>query len=114
MKAVYPIKKGIKHGQPDITLFSTNSNRYYEKCIHNTYFVLFVPIPVNQFDKCPVLLTQPDQDRWTPLHLSEISMKGIKAHFTVILLNGGGHYPMGETALQQLLVYSVEFIKSLK
>ncbi len=73
-----------------------------------------LPIPVSQFDKCPIILTQPDQDNWTPLHLSEISMKGIKAPFTVKLLNGGGHYPMEETALKQLLQYAVEFIKSLK
>ena len=73
-----------------------------------------LPIPVSQFDKCPIILTQPEKDRWTPLYLSEISMKGIKAPFTVKLLNGGGHYPMEETALKQLLQYTVEFIKSLK
>ncbi|HRO08448.1 MAG TPA: hypothetical protein PK047_06235, partial [Saprospiraceae bacterium] len=73
-----------------------------------------LPIPVSQFDKCPIILTQPKKDRWTPLHLSKISMKGIKAPFTVKLLNGGGHYPMEETALKQLLQYAVEFIKSLK
>lgn len=72
------------------------------------------PIPPAQFDKCPILLTQPDQDKWTPLRLSEIAMKEIIAPFTVKFLNGGGHYPMEETALQQLFAYSVEFIKSLK
>lgn len=73
-----------------------------------------LPIPVAQFDKCPIILTQPDKDRWTPLRLTELSMKGIKAPFTVKLLNGGGHYPMEETALKQLVQYAVEFVKSLK
>ena len=73
-----------------------------------------LPIPVSQFDKCPILLTQPEKDKWTPIHLSEISMKGIKAPFTVKVLENGGHYPMEETALQQLVQYADEFIKSLK
>lgn len=73
-----------------------------------------LPIPVIQFDKCPILLTQPEKDNWTPLRLSEISMKGIKAPYTVKFLEGGGHYPMEETALKQLLNYTNEFIKNLK
>lgn len=44
---------------------------------------------------------------------SEISMAGIKAPFTVRLLEGGGHYPMEEPALTQLITYADEFIKSL-
>lgn len=72
-----------------------------------------LPIHVTQFNKCPILLTQPDKDQWTPLHLSERSMKGIKAPFTVKLLENGGHYPMEETALVQLIQYADEFIQSL-
>lgn len=71
------------------------------------------PIPVTEFDKCPILLTQPDQDRWTPLPLTELSMKGIKAPFTIRLLENGGHYPMEQTALIQLIQYADEFIRSL-
>ena len=33
-----------------------------------------LPIPVAQFDKCPILLTQPEKDTWTPLAISQISM----------------------------------------
>ncbi len=78
------------------------------------YMSYSLPVPVTEFDKCPILLTQPEKDRWTPLHLSEISMKGIKAPFTVKILKDGGHYPMEEIALKQLLEYAVEFIQSLK
>jgi pimeloyl-ACP methyl ester carboxylesterase len=72
-----------------------------------------LPIPVTAFDKCPILLTQPEKDEWTPLYLSEISMEGIKAPFTIKILKDGGHYPMEETALKQLQQYVDEFIKSL-
>lgn len=70
-----------------------------------------MPVPASKYDKCPILLTQPELDRWTPLKLSEISMKGIKAPFTVKILKGGGHYLMEETALRQLTDYAAEFIE---
>ncbi len=78
------------------------------------YMSYLSPIPVSAFDKCPILLTQPEKDRWTPFHLTEISMKGIKAPFTVKVLKNGGHYPIEKLALQQLVGYADEFIKALK
>lgn len=77
------------------------------------YMSYQLPIPVTEFDKCPILLTQPEKDNWTPINLTEISMKGIKAPFTIKILKDGGHYPMEETALQQLLQFSDDFIKAL-
>jgi len=77
------------------------------------YMTYQLPVPVEEYDKCPILLTQPELDRWTPLELSEISMKGIKASYTVKILEGGGHYPMEEKALQQLMTYAHQFIQSL-
>ena len=72
-----------------------------------------LPIPVEQFDKCPILLTQPEKDTWTPLELSDISMKGLKAPYTIKILEGAGHFPVEEKGLKQLIQYSDEFIKSL-
>ena len=72
-----------------------------------------LPIPVTQFDKCPILLTQPEKDTWTPLAVSQISMEGIKAPFTIKILKDAGHYPMEEKGLKQLIHYADEFIKSL-
>lgn len=77
------------------------------------YMTYQLPVPVEAYNKCPILLTQPELDRWTPLELSEISMKGIKAPYTVKILEGGGHYPMEEKALQQLMTYAHQFIQSL-
>ncbi|MBS1571631.1 MAG: alpha/beta hydrolase [Bacteroidetes bacterium] len=77
------------------------------------YMSYQLPIPVTEFDKCPILLTQPEKDNWTPINLTKISMKGIKAPFTIKILKDGGHYPVEETALQQLLQFSDDFIKAL-
>jgi alpha-beta hydrolase superfamily lysophospholipase len=79
-----------------------------------SYLNYALPVPVEKFDKCSILLTQPELDRWTPLELSEISMKGIKAPYTVKILEGAGHYPIEEKGLKQLIQYSDEFIKTLK
>ncbi len=71
-------------------------------------------IPPAEFDKCPILLTQPDDDRWTPYELTEISLKDVKAPFTVKILEGAGHYPMEENGLNQLIYYAHKFIQSLE
>jgi len=72
-----------------------------------------LPIPVEQFDKCPILLTQPEKDLWTLLEVSEISMSGIKAPYDVKILEGAGHFPIEEKGLKQLIQYADEFICSL-
>ncbi len=72
------------------------------------------PIAVNTFDKCPILLTQPEKDGWTPIELSKLSMNGIKAPFTIKILKGAGHYPVEEQGLKQLTAFAHEFIQKLK
>lgn len=73
-----------------------------------------LPIPVAEFDKCPIILLQPEKDNWTPLFLSELSMKNIKAPFTIKILEDGSHFPIEKKALQQLLANSLGFIQSIK
>ncbi|MCO5232311.1 MAG: alpha/beta fold hydrolase [Chitinophagales bacterium] len=77
-------------------------------------YMSYSPIPATEFDKCPIILMQPEKDRWTPLYLSEISMQGIKAPYTVKILEDGSHFPIEVKALRQLLAYTLEFIQSLK
>lgn len=56
------------------------------------------------FDVCPILLTQPDADRWTPKHLSDLVLDRVgKVPVTVVELRDGSHYPIEETALRQLV-----------
>ncbi|MCL2542113.1 MAG: alpha/beta fold hydrolase [Nocardioidaceae bacterium] len=56
------------------------------------------------FDVCPVLLTQPAADRWTPLHLSEPFLARItRVPVTTTMLENGGHYPLEQTALDQMV-----------
>lgn len=56
------------------------------------------------FAVCPVLLTQPAADRWTPLHLSEPFLSRIgRVPVTTVMLPDGGHYPLEKPALDLMV-----------
>lgn len=56
------------------------------------------------FDVCPILLTQPAQDRWTPLHLSEPFLQRIRrVPVKVTMLENAGHYPLEQPGLNQMV-----------
>jgi alpha-beta hydrolase superfamily lysophospholipase len=63
------------------------------------------------FDVCPILLTQPAQDRWTPLHLSEPFLSRVKrVPVQVVMLDNAGHYPIEQPGLQQMHDAIVDFV----
>lgn len=56
------------------------------------------------FNVCPILLTQPAADRWTPLHLSEPFLERIrKVPVKVVMLENAGHYPLEQPGLSQMV-----------
>lgn len=66
------------------------------------------------FDVCPVLLTQPDNDKWTPLHLSTPFLDQMtKVPVTIKHLAHGGHYSVEPQALTQLHDFSLQFIQQM-
>jgi alpha-beta hydrolase superfamily lysophospholipase len=61
-------------------------------------------IEPEQFDVCPILLTQPAADRWTPLHLSERVLGRIrKVPVQTVMLENAGHYPIEQPGLDQMV-----------
>jgi alpha-beta hydrolase superfamily lysophospholipase len=65
-----------------------------------------------QFDVCPILLTQPAADRWTPLHLSEFVLKRIqRVPIKVVMLDNAGHYPLEQPGLTQMRDAVAEFAR---
>ncbi len=66
-----------------------------------------------QFNVCPVLLTQPEKDRWTPQFLSDPFLDAIKK-VTVkkTILKNGSHYPIEAEALADLHRECLEFINN--
>jgi pimeloyl-ACP methyl ester carboxylesterase len=68
-------------------------------------------IAPESFDICPVLLTQPAEDRWTPLHLSELFLRRItKVPVETRMLDKAGHYPIEEPGLGQLTKAIIDFV----
>lgn len=56
------------------------------------------------FDVCPVLLTQPEKDRWTPLDLSTPFLSRIdKVPVKTVILENAGHYPLEQPGLSQMV-----------
>ncbi len=63
------------------------------------------------FDACPILLTQPAEDRWTPLELSQpVLSKVTRVPVTTVMLTNAGHYPIEEPGLQQMQDAIAEFV----
>lgn len=55
------------------------------------------------FDVCPILLTQPAEDNWTPLHLSKLFLDRVaKVPVSKVMLDNAGHYPIEQPGLRQM------------
>ncbi|MGW3912982.1 alpha/beta hydrolase [Streptomyces sp. NPDC005070] len=67
-------------------------------------YMNYVPaVEPENFDACPVLLTQPAEDHWSPHHLSLPVLSRItKVPVTTVMLDNAGHYPLEEPGLQQM------------
>lgn len=63
-----------------------------------------------EFDVCPILLTQPAADRWTPQHLSDGFLDRI-THVPVerVSLANAGHYPLEQPGLDQMVAAIASF-----
>jgi pimeloyl-ACP methyl ester carboxylesterase len=63
------------------------------------------------FDVCPILLTQPAEDKWTPLHLSNLFLSRVqKVPVTIVELENAGHYPIEDPGLQQMADAIIKFL----
>ncbi|SPL69816.1 Alpha/beta hydrolase family protein [Acinetobacter stercoris] len=70
----------------------------------NSYLNYKPQIQPEDFSTCPVLLTQPEHDRWTPLALSEPFLHRIKqVPVEITLLKNAGHYPLEQPGLDQMV-----------
>lgn len=77
----------------------------------NSYMNYKPPYHVSTFTQCPVLLTQPELDHWTPLELSQEVMKRLSVPHKTVILPQGGHYPVEQAALDQLQRSAIDFIQ---
>ena len=63
------------------------------------------------FEACPILLTQPEKDRWSPLELSRPVLSRVKkVPVKTVMLTNAGHYPIEEPGLQQMQDAIADFV----
>lgn len=80
----------------------------------SSYALAQPAVEPEDFAVCPILLTQPEDDRWTPIHLSEVFLSRLQHVRTeVVLLQEAGHYPLERLGLEQLHSAVVKFAASL-
>lgn len=78
---------------------------------HASYKPVIAP---EEFDVCPILLTQPMEDHWTPLWVAEKFFKRCKkADITIVKLEGAGHYPLEDPGLQKMADAIITFLNGL-
>ena len=69
---------------------------------------------LEDFDVCPILLTQPAADTWTPIEISRPVLDRIKkVKKDTVMLDNAGHYPLEQPGLKQMEEAIVSFIKKL-
>jgi alpha-beta hydrolase superfamily lysophospholipase len=75
-------------------------------------YMNYVPaVAPEEFDACPVLLTQPAADRWTPHHLSVPFLNRItRVPVDTVMLDNAGHYPLEEPGLTQMQDAIADFV----
>ena len=105
MSALVNDPKCLKVMMGDVT---SASNKISMKFMYT--YMTFVPDVV---DVCPVLLTQPEKDIWTPQHLSNPFLDKIrKVPVTKTVLRKGSHYPIEADALADLHRNILEFLNA--
>lgn len=91
----------------------TSAGNWVSQAFLGSYSDYAPAVEPEDFRVCPILLTQPAKDRWTPLHLSQIFLKRIR-HVPVetTMLQNAGHYPIEQPGLKQLHDAMVPFIEA--
>lgn len=80
----------------------------------SSYLYYRPAIEPQAFTVCPILLTQPANDRWTPLELSAITLRKIRlVPVKIVQLPGAGHFPLEKEGLDALQYHMIDFIKTI-
>jgi len=81
----------------------------------STYMNYKPAVEPEEFAVCPILLTQPEKDQWTPHHLSVLTLKKIKrVEVTTVILGNAGHYPIEEPGVGQMGDAIIAFLRNIE
>ena len=89
----------------------TSAGNWVSTRFLHSYLTYQPAIEPEDFRICPILLTQPAEDHWTPITLSEPFLEKLPENgWSSVMLENAGHYPLEMPGLQQLEDSMVAFI----
>ncbi|WP_431036935.1 alpha/beta hydrolase [Pseudomonas yamanorum] len=92
----------------------TSAGKWVTMAFLSSYMGYSPAMEPETFSVCPILLTQPDLDKWTPFHLSEIFLNRIQTvPVTVKTLTNAGHYPIEQPGLDEMVESIYSFCNSV-
>ena len=71
-----------------------------------------VLVEPEHFKKCSVLLVHPENDKWTPFHLSKYFFDRLIVKKKFVLLEKAGHFPIEQPGIDQLKTEIINFIEN--
>lgn len=71
-------------------------------------------IEPENFKKVPAIMLHPDNDKWTPTRVSELFFDKIGSITEKFTLKNAGHFPVENPAIEQLEIWTIEFIEKWK
>ena len=78
---------------------------------HTSYKPAMEP---EEFNVCPILLTQPAEDKWTPQWISEVFLTRLnKVNVKIVEMENAGHYPLEDPGLQQMADAIIKFLHEI-
>ncbi|MBE9031232.1 alpha/beta hydrolase [filamentous cyanobacterium LEGE 11480] len=90
----------------------TSAGNWVSIAFLSSYMHYQPAIEPEDFAVCPILLTQPAADRWTPLAFSEPFLNRIhQVRTEIVMLDNAGHYPLEPSGLEQMEESIVTFIE---
>lgn len=72
-----------------------------------------IEIEPQDFNKCPVLLVHPAEDRWTAPELSRLFYDNLCVDKKMVILPGAGHFPIEKVGLTEFETACISFLDNL-
>lgn len=103
-----------KAAMKDMMGDGTSSGNWASLAFLQDFMNMRFDVEPEDFDVCPVMLTQPAADGWTPLWMAEAFLGRLrKVQTRTVMLEDGSHYPIERAALVRLHDASLDFINEM-
>ncbi|MFF2908139.1 alpha/beta hydrolase [Paenibacillus sp. NPDC057934] len=79
-----------------------------------TFLDMKLSVKPEHFEVCPVLLVHPQEDRMTPISLSEPFYNKLRVRKKCVILEGAGHFPLESPGMEQMKDAVLAFLQELE